>query len=84
MDALFHEGTHTRLYRRDIPPGTRDAEHFWLEADVTAGIPSAKLGFNFAEFLDFLFGIGCLDMLGDDVWVKGGPEEEETVSPFLQ
>ena len=83
VDALFQEATYTQLYRQDVPLGTRGAEHFWVEADVTAGIPSAKLGFNLAEFLDFLLGIGCLDMLGDDFWVKGGPAEEEGVPAFL-
>lgn len=43
------------------------AEQFWLGASLTAG-PSVSVGFNLAEFVDFLVGLTTLDILGDDDW----------------
>ncbi len=43
------------------------AEQFWLRASLTAG-PSLSVGFNLAEFVDFLVGLTTVDILGDDNW----------------
>jgi len=59
------------MRRRSLPKGTRVADLYWIEADVTVMPASLRVGFNPAEFLDWLVGWGCLDMLGDDRNVVG-------------
>lgn len=49
------------------PAGGLTAEQFWLRASLTAG-PSVSVGFNLAEFVDFLVGLTTVDILGDDNW----------------
>lgn len=41
-------------------------ERFWVEAGATIGVPSASIGFNPLEFVDFVLGFTTLDVLGDD------------------
>ena len=41
-------------------------ERFWIEVGATAGVPSASMGFNPVELVDFLLGLTTLDLLGDD------------------
>ncbi len=55
-----------RRQRRTLPKGTRVADLYWIEVDATAMPVSLRAGFNPAEFLDWLVGWACLDMLGDD------------------
>jgi len=55
-----------RLQRRELRKGTRVADLYWIEVDTTVMPVSLRVGFNPAEFFDWLVGWGCLDMLGDD------------------
>ena len=59
-------GYNWHLRQRELGKGTRVADLYWIEADVTAMPVSLRVGFNPTEFLDWLIGLGCLDMLGDD------------------
>ena len=79
---LFQEDA-TRVYRHDLAEGTEVTDFFWTEIEATAGLPSARLGFNIVEFFDSIFGIFCLDMVGDDVSVKGGPGDEAPPPAFV-
>jgi len=64
--------------RRTLLPGTRQADFYWVEADATALVLSARAGINLAELADFVGGLFCLDMLGDDRFVIPSlPEPKE-------
>lgn len=68
-----------RLRRKPVSKGTRVADLYWIEVDTTVMPVSLRLGFNPTEFLDWLAGWGCLDMLGDDRHVvRAAPDESET------
>lgn len=64
--------------RRDLGRGTLIADRSWLEAEATAAVVSVRAGVNLAELLDFILGIGCLDILGDDRHVN---REESSPGP---
>ena len=69
-ETLSPFSTIREFHQKDAPrppEGGRLAEQFWLSASLTAG-PSVSLGFNLAEFADFLVGLTTLDLLGDDDW----------------
>ena len=51
---------------RELPPWTKVADYFWVQAEATPIFVSVRFGFNPLEFIDWLAGIGCLDVLGDD------------------
>ena len=70
-------GYNWAIRRQSLPKGTRVADLYWIEADVTVMPASLRAGFNPVEFLDWLAGIFCLDMLGDDRHVG----DEEPIEP---
>jgi len=71
---LIFTGYYWRYNRRDIRRGTDLADRSWIEADATAAVLSVRAGFNPAEFFDFLLGLFCVDILGDDRHVTPSPD----------
>ncbi len=78
---LMLTGYDWRYHRRGIRRGTDLADRSWIEVDATAAVLSVRAGFNPAEFFDFLIGLGCLDILGDDRHTL--QEAEKGTVPFL-
>lgn len=76
---LLGEAVDETTYRRTISKGTQAADRFWLGADVTLIIPSARAGVNPAEILDFALGLFGLDILGDDHWVAETDQAREII-----
>ena len=71
---------------RTLPPWTKVADYFWVQAEATPVFVSVRFGFNPLEFLDWLAGIGFLDPLGDDDFgederpAPGAPSMPKTVA----
>jgi hypothetical protein len=62
---------------RPMPNGVVD--DFGIEAGAFLGIVGTRLGFNVAEFGDFILGWFGLDILGDDV--RSGEKEQPEAEP---
>jgi len=69
-------GYNWRLQKRPVAKWTRWADLYWIEADVTAMPVSLRFGFNPTEFLDWLGGLACFDILGDDRNVAGASDRQ--------
>ena len=52
-------------------------DYFWIEGGAAAVLLGVRIGFNPAEFADFLLGWTTLDIFGDDGRGKEEPEPEE-------
>lgn len=63
--------------RRPLSSGTRAADHYWIEVDLTALVPSVRVGVNPVELADFLAGLFCLDILHDDRFIIPPREQKK-------
>ena len=73
-------GYHHKTHARTLPPWSRTADLFWIQADATAVVPSVRFGLNPLELLDWLCGLGCVDILGDDHFVADRPGVAEILA----
>jgi len=78
-DALV-TGYRWKHHGRTLPRWTRVADLYWVEADVTPLLFSVRFGFNPLEFLDWLAGLVCVDMLSDDHFVADVPGAVEIIA----
>lgn len=71
-----------RRYAADLEPTKvgKIADKCWIGIAATAG-PSLEIGFNIAEFIDFILGFTTLDITGDDTWAPRPPPRPEDDSP---
>jgi len=70
-----------RRYAKDLEPGgwaAKLADRFWIGFAATAGL-SLEVGFNIAEFVDFLVGLTALDILADDTWAPKPLEDDSVI-----
>jgi hypothetical protein len=70
-------GYRYRSKERDVPHWTEVADYYWVSAEATPLVLTVRAGINPVELLDWLGGLFCLDLLGDD----GSEAPPETAPP---